>query len=260
MDNSIIVLEHATVRRNGLPILDDVSLTIRQNEHVAIIGPNGAGKSTLVQLISEEIHPLYSPTTKRILFDKERWDVMSLRKHLGIVSQPIQSLCHSTYKAWEIVISGFYSSIGVDFHHQISELEIQKTEKVMKRYGVWHLKDKQMNRMSSGEARKVVIARATVHDPAVMLLDEAVSNLDFPGRLQYRELLEQFDREGKTIILATHELSEIIPAIDKIVVMKNGHIVADGPKKEILNEKLLSSVYETKVFIDGREGLYSAWC
>ncbi|MGH0052362.1 MAG: ABC transporter ATP-binding protein [Sphaerochaetaceae bacterium] len=256
----LIHLEHATVRRQGTAILDDVSLSVFNNEHVAIIGPNGAGKSTLVQVISEEIHPLYSEQTKRILFGKNRWQVLQLRQHLGIVSQALQYLCNSTYKAVEITISGFFSSIGLDFHHQITDTQLKIAEDTMRRYGVWHLRDKQMNRLSSGEARRILLCRASVHNPQVMLLDEAVSNLDFPSRHQYRETLESLDREGKTIILATHELSEIIPAINRIVVMQQGKIVADGKKEEILNEKLLSEVYGANVFIDEREGLYSAWC
>lgn len=153
----------------------------------------------------------------------------------GIVSQAIQYLCNSTYQAWEIAISGFFSSIGLDFHHQITQEQIKIVEEVMHRYGVWHLKDKQMNRLSSGEARRILLCRASVHDPEVMLLDEAVSNLDFPpSRHQYRETLESLDQAGKTIILATHELSEIIPAIKRIVVMKEGgKIVADGGDKKI---------------------------
>ena len=260
MHEQIIHLSHATVRRMGRPILDDVSFSVNKNEHVAIIGPNGAGKSTLVQVISEEIHPLYNEQTKRVLFGKERWQVLELRKHLGIVSQSLQYLCNSTYRGWEIAISGFFSSIGLDFHHQVESFHHEKVEQIMERYGVWHLKDKQMNRMSSGEARRVLLCRASIHDPEVMLLDEAVSNLDFPSRHQYRESLEQLDKEGKTIILATHELSEIIPSIHRIVVMKEGKIVADGSKKEILQEALLSEVYESKVFVDEREGLYTAWC
>lgn len=178
----------------------------------------------------------------------------------GIVSQAIQYLCNSTYQAWEIAISGFFSSIGLDFHHQITQEQIKIVEEVMHRYGVWHLKDKQMNRLSSGEARRILLCRASVHDPEVMLLDEAVSNLDFPSRHQYRETLESLDQAGKTIILATHELSEIIPAIKRIVVMKEGKIVADGDKKDILREDLLSDVYGANVFVDEREGLYTAWC
>ena len=260
MHDQVIELTHATVMRMGKPILDDVSFSVKNNEHVAIIGPNGAGKSTLVQVISEEIHPLYNPQSKRILFGKERWQVIELRKHLGIVSQSLQYLCNSTYKAWEIAISGFFSSIGLDFHHQVEDVHREKTEQVMRSYGVWHLKDKQMNRLSSGEARRILLCRASVHDPKVMLLDEAVSNLDFPSRHQYRQTLEQLDQERKTIILATHELSEIIPSIQRIVVMQEGKIVADGPKKDILQESLLSEVYKSRVFVDEREGLYTAWC
>lgn len=260
MGERIISLEHATVRRMGNPILDDVSLSVKKGEHLAIIGPNGAGKSTLVQVISEEIHPLYNPITKRELFGKEKWQVLELRKHLGIVSQSLQYLCNSTYKAWEIAVSGFFSSIGLDFHHHVTEEHLLKVEEVMRRFDAWRLKDKQMNRLSSGEARRVLLARSSVHEPEVMLLDEAVSNLDFTARHQYRSTLEQLDHDGKTIILATHELSEVIPAINRIVVMNKGKIVADGPKHEIMNEELLSEVYGARVFIDEREGLYNAWC
>lgn len=256
----IVEIKHATVRRNGVNILDDVSLTIEQGTHVAIIGPNGAGKSTLVQVISEEIHPLWSPELSRRLFGKDHWQIMELRKHMGIVSLSLQYLCNSTYLAKEIAMSGFFSSIGLDFHHQVTPQQEQRVQEVMEELDAWHLRDKQMNRLSSGEARRVLLARACVHNPSVMLLDEAVSNLDFPARRQYRSSLESFDKAGKTIILVTHELSEIIPAIDRVIVMSDGKIVADGPKKKIMDEKLLSEVYGTKVFIDEREGLYTAWC
>lgn len=129
----------------------------------------------------------------------------------------------------------------------------------MSTYGILWLWEKQMNRLSSGEARRVLLARAAVHEPEVMLLDEAGASLDFSSRHTYRKSLEQLDREGKTIILATHELSEIIPAINRVVVMKNGAIVADGPKAEILNEELLRKVYEAPIYLDYRDGLYSVW-
>jgi len=256
---TLIELKHATVQRLGQPILDDVSFQVEQNEHVAIIGPNGAGKSTLVQTLSMEVHPLYTPSFKRILFGKSRWEILELRKHLGIVSASLQYLCTSTYKAWEIVVSGFFSSIGLDFHHQVEETHLQRAQEVMETYGILWLWEKQMNRLSSGEARRVLLARAAVHEPEVMLLDEASTALDFPSRHAYRQSLEQLDQSGKTIILATHELSEIIPAIGRVVVMKNGRIVADGPKDQILSEKLLSEVYEAPIYLDRRDGLYSVW-
>lgn len=260
MADPIIHIEHATVRRRGIDILSDVSLSIHEGEHTAIIGPNGAGKSTLVQLISLEIHPLNTPEMQRLLFGRRRWEVLELRKRLGIVSQSLQYLCNSSYKGLEIVLSGFFSSIGLDFHHQVDREMEQKALAVMERYGVLSLSGKQMNRMSSGEARRVLLCRAMVNQPSVFLLDEAGTALDFPARRAYRATLEQLDGEGKTIILATHELSEIIPSIRRVVLMKGGAIVADGPKEAIICETLLSDVYGMPVYVDRRDGLLSAWC
>lgn len=258
--NNIILIEHATVRREGVPILDDVSFSVKEGEHVAVIGANGAGKSTLVQVISEEVHPLYNPSTKRLLFGKERWQVSELRKKLGIVSQSLQWMCNSSDKGFDIVVSGFFSSIGLDFHHHVTEEETEKASLAMERTGCLALRDKQMNRMSSGEARRVLLARACVHDPSVLLLDEAAGALDFPSRAQYRQIVRTFAREGKTIVLVTHELSEIIPEIDRVVVMRQGKIIADGQKEDILTPPLLSEAYGTHVYVDRHDGLYNAWC
>ena len=109
-------------------------------------------------------------------------------------------------------------------------------------------------------AAKALIARAAVNDPPVLMLDEASNALDFPSRSDFRKTISLYAKEGKTIVMVTHELSEIIEEIDRVVVMKNGRIAADGKKEEILNEELLSSVYEQNVYIDRRNGLYSAWC
>jgi iron complex transport system ATP-binding protein len=258
--SEVIRIEHATVRREGVPILDDVSFSVHEGERVAVIGPNGAGKSTLVQVISEEIHPLYNPLGKRILFGNDHWQVSELRKRLGIVSQALQWMCNSTDSAFDIVVSGFFSSIGLDFHHHVTEEEQQKALEAMRRTGSLELKDKQMNRLSSGEARRVLLARACVHDPSVLLLDEAAGALDFPARAHYREIIRTFAQEGRTLILVTHELSEIIPEIDRVVLMRHGRIVADGSKTEMLTAERLSDLYGTKVYVDRHDGLYNAWC
>jgi len=256
----VISLRHIAVRRNGRPILDDVSLDIAGGEHTAIIGPNGAGKSTLVQIMSEEIHPFWQPESQRLLFGKDRWNVLELRKRLGIVSQSLQYLCNTSFSALDIVLSGFFSSIGLDFHHQVTPEMLEKANDVLKEQGVLHLADKRMRNLSSGEARRVLLARACVHDPSVMLLDEAVSNLDLPAKRNYREALEAFHASGKTLVLVTHDLSEIIPAIGRVIVLKEGRVLADGPKAEVLTEAVLSDAYGTSVFLAQRDGRFNAWC
>ncbi|MDX9940098.1 MAG: ATP-binding cassette domain-containing protein [Sphaerochaetaceae bacterium] len=256
----IISLQNITVRRAGRVTLDAVSLDIRAGEHVAIIGANGAGKSTLVQVMSEEVHPLWSPDSHRILFGSSRWQVLELRKRMGIVSAALQYLCTTSYPARHIVLSGYFSSIGLDFHHQVTEAMEEAAGKCLLQQGVLHLAEKPMRSLSSGEARRVLLARATVHDPQVMLLDEAVSNLDLPAKKSYRESLERFAHEGRTIILVTHDLSEIIGEIGRVVVLKQGRIIADGPKRDVLSEDLLSEAYGTRIFLSEREGRFNAWC
>lgn len=256
----IISLKNITVRRAGRPILDSVSLDIFAGEHVAIIGANGAGKSTLVQVMSEEVHPIWSPDSRRILFGHDRWKVLELRKRMGIVSAALQFLCTTSYPVRHIVLSGFFSSIGLDFHHQVTADMVEAANRYLDEQGVLHLAEKSMRTLSSGEARRVLLARAMVHDPEVMLLDEAVSNLDLPAKRSYRDALESFARAGRTVILVTHDLSEIIGEIGRVVVLKHGQILADGPKREILNEELLSDAYGTRVFLSEREGRFNAWC
>lgn len=256
----VVSLRNITVRRSGRPILDSLSLDIYANEHVAIIGANGAGKSTLVQVMSEEVHPLWAPDSRRLLFGKERWRVLELRKRMGIVSQSLQYMCNTTFPVRHIVLSGFFSSIGLDFHHQVTEeMEFLANQRLVEQ-GIAHLADKPMRTLSSGEARRALLARAVVHDPAVMLLDEAVSNLDLPAKRMYRDSLEAFAEEGRTLILVTHDLSEIIADIGRVVAIKEGRIIADGPKREILTEDILGEVYGTRVFVSEREGRFNAWC
>lgn len=259
-DQSIISLQNISVRRSGRTILDSIDLDIREGEHVAIIGANGAGKSTLVQVMSEEIHPLWSPESQRILFGRSRWQVLELRKRMGIVSAALQFMCTTSYPVRHIVLSGYFSSIGLDFHHQVTEQMVEAADACLAEQGVLHLANKPMRSLSSGEARRVLLARATVHDPQVMLLDEAVSNLDLPAKRSYREALQRFARDGRTIILVTHDLSEIIAEIGRVVVLKAGKILADGQKRKILNESLLSEAYGTQVFLSEREGRFNAWC
>lgn len=256
----IVSLRNITVRRSGRPILNNISLDIARGEHTAVIGANGAGKSTLVQVVSEEVHPLWNPDSRRLLFGRDHWQVLELRRRMGIVSQSLQYLCNTTYPARQIVLSGYFSSIGLDFHHQVTREMTERADEVLASQGVLSLADKPMRTLSSGEARRVLLARACVHDPEVMLLDEAVSNLDLPAKRAYRDSLEAFHREGRTLILVTHDLSEIIGAIGRVIVLKEGVILADGPKREVLNETLLSEAYGTPVFLSEREGRFTAWC
>ncbi|MDC7244806.1 MAG: ATP-binding cassette domain-containing protein [Sphaerochaetaceae bacterium] len=259
-EREIIRLRHISVKREGRYILKDISLSINENENVAIIGSNGAGKSTLVNVMCQYIHPLYSEKSERFLFGQDKWNIVELQKRLGIVNQELQYLCNSDYTVKEIVLSGFFSSIGLDFHHQVTEQMIEKAESILADYHMMHFADKRMNSLSSGETKKVLLARANIHNPKVMLLDEGNANLDLPSKKEFVSQLDRFASSGKNIILVTHDISQIIEEIERVIILKNGRIFRDGPKMEVLKESVLSEAFDTKVFVSEREGRFNAWC
>ncbi len=256
----IIQLENITVKREDRPILNNISLSIEDGQSVAIIGSNGAGKSTLVDVMSEQVHPVQTEGTKRLLFGDDNWNIVELQKKMGIVSQSLQYLCNTNYSVEEIVLSGFFSSIGLDFHHIITHEMHNRVNDVLSEYHMKHLKDNRMNTLSSGEARKALLMRASVHSPSVMLLDEVTTNLDLPSKKEYLKHISEYAHGEKTVILVTHDISQIVKDIERVIVLKDGKILADGPKDHILSEELLSEAYSTKVFVSRRDGRYNAWC
>ncbi|MGD1822178.1 MAG: ABC transporter ATP-binding protein [Pleomorphochaeta sp.] len=256
----LIEIKNASVRRNNKLILKDTSFSIKKGEHVAILGPNGAGKSTLLNVCSMEIHPLWNEKLYINRFGKENLSKEELRKHIGVVSQTIFQMCNTTYPVKDVVTSGIFSSIGIDFHHRITKEHIDKTLFSLKNNYCEHLVDKGMNTLSTGEAQRVLLARALVHNPDLLLLDEAASGLDFPSRSHYRKALENAINNGKTIIMITHELSQILPEIQTIILMKDGQIYKKGNKEDLLNEDVLSKLYDQRVYVAKKNGIYSAWC
>jgi iron complex transport system ATP-binding protein len=257
---NLITIENASVRVNGTNIIEDINFEINKGEHIAVLGPNGAGKSTLFNVCCMEIHPLWSEKLKIIRFGKERISKDELRQKMGIVSKELLGICSSSYVARDIIAGGLLSSIGLDFHHHLSKEMWDKVDEIITKYDCTKLQTKRMKDLSTGEAQKILLARALVLEPELVLLDEAANGLDFPSRSIYRDTLNTISKEGKTIVLITHDLSQILPVINKIVFMKDGKIVESGNKEDMLTEKKLSVMYGKEVYLDKRNGLYSAWC
>lgn len=253
-------LSHVTVRRQGKDILKDVSVTIPQDQHTAILGPNGSGKSTLIQVISKEIHPVYDPAMVISILGKERWNVFELRKHFGIVSNALQELCNRSYAVHEVIVSGFFSSIGIDRNHEVTPEMQELVRTVAENLQVSHLMHQRMNRLSSGEARRVLIARALINGPSTLILDEAVNSLDLRSQYQFKSIIRDIAQRGTQIILVTHDLADIIPEIEHVIIMKQGTIFGYGRKEDLLTERILSEVYDTPVYVDHRDGWFKAWC
>ncbi len=253
----LIEFHNVSIARGEKRALNELNLSIACGEHIAILGPNGSGKSTLIKAITRELYPLQSngPASVRIL-GRDIWNVFELRPHLGIVSSDLMQLCTRNYSAREIVLSGFFSSIGIWPNHVVTPAMESKTNEVIELLEIRALADRNVDELSSGEARRVLIARALVHAPQALLLDEPTASLDFRAVRELRETLRKIAAAGTSMILVTHHLEDIIPEIARVVILKQGCIVRDGAKRDVLTSDELSRLFDLPAEVLERGGYF----
>jgi iron complex transport system ATP-binding protein len=245
--------------RGEKTVLHDITLRIQAGEHVAILGPNGCGKSTLIKTITRECYPLNREGSSLKIFGREAWNIFELRPLLGIVSNDLMSTCTRDITGLEAVLSGFFSSIGIQPYHHVTEAMLAKAREVLDLLEVPHLADRFMDELSSGEGRRILIARAMVHDPLALLLDEPANSLDVHATLELRALLRKLAQSGIGILVVTHHLPDIIPEITRVILLKDGRIFADGSKAELLTSERLTHLFGLSVELAHRDGYYHLW-
>src|SRR5690242_1063499 len=239
--------------------LKDVSLRIGPGEHVAILGPNGCGKSTLIKTITRECYPLVRAGSSVRILGRDQWNVFELRKLLGIVSSDLMTICTRDATGRDIALSGFFSSIGIWPLQQVTPEMHRNAEQALAMLEISHLADRFTDEMSSGEARRVLLARALVHDPHALILDEPSTALDLFAQHELRQIFRKLAQAGIGIVMVTHHLSDLIPEIDRVVLMERGRIVADGPKREVLVASRLSDLFGLPLELSERDGHYNLW-
>ncbi len=236
--------------------LKGITFSVDAGEHAAILGPNGSGKSTLIKVITRECYPRFPEVSKVRIWGQERWGLFDLRALLGIVTNDLVETCTKPYSALETALSGFFGSIGIWPNHSVTAEMEQKALAALKFFDVDHLAAKPLTEMSSGEARRAVFARALVHDPKALLLDEPTNSLDIRAQHEVREAMRKLAQAGVSILLVTHHLPDIIPEIGRVIAIKNGAIFFDGAKQEALQGDKMSELFDYRVLVDQKNGLY----
>ncbi|HEX4748497.1 MAG TPA: ATP-binding cassette domain-containing protein [Bryobacteraceae bacterium] len=259
MDFPLLELQNVSVQRGDSLIFNNLSLRIERGEHVAILGPNGSGKSTLIKLITRECYPLATAESCFEILGHRNWNIFDLRAHLGIVSNDLMARCTRDITGRELVLSGFFGSIGIWPNHHVTLAMREAAEAAMLRLHVAHLADRWLDELSSGEARRLLIARALIHHPSTLLLDEPTTSLDLAAQRELREHLRDLVRSGLTLLLVTHHLEEVIPEIDRVVLLRQGAIFTDGPKSQVLTAQRLSSLFGLPLELACSDGIYRAW-
>jgi len=246
------------LKEENQKVLDGISLKIYEGENVAVLGPNGAGKSSLIKIMTRDYYPFGDDEGGSFkIWGNDRWDVFDLRAQLGIVSNDLQHICTREITGLETVLSGFFSSIGL-FKERVTPGMKKKALKIIEFLEIGHLQHRRMDHMSSGEARRFLIGRALVHDPKALILDEPANSLDLHALYKFSETLSKIARFGTSMILVTHNLSDIIPQISRVILMKSGRIHSDGPKESVLTDKKISELFEAPVEIKQKDGYYYA--
>jgi iron complex transport system ATP-binding protein len=256
-DKSLLLdLQNITVLRGDNVGLEELSLQVAQGEHICILGPNGSGKSTLIKVITRECYPLAKEMSRMSILGRSLWNIFELRSMLGIVSPDLLAACSTDATGIDLVLSGFFSSTRIFPNHQTLPEQRARASAALKRLGVSHLAERPVAAMSSGEAKRTLIARALVHNPQTLLFDEPGNALDIGGQVELRDTMRELARMGLGILLVTHHVSEIIPEIERVVLLQKGRVLADGPKERVLNNELLAQLFGMKVNLILEDGYY----
>jgi iron complex transport system ATP-binding protein len=263
----VLRIRDATVRKGSGRhlVLDHLSLEIFPGEHTAVLGPNGSGKSSLIKLISQEYRPLVRGSLEPAvqIFGRDRWEVFELRSRLGIVSadlhhQFVQTAGSRSLRGLDAVVSGFFASLGVHGHHEVTDDMWQRGWDALGIMEASHLAEKPVQEMSTGEARRTLIARALVSKPPALLLDEPTAGLDMVARHRFLETVRSLAQRGTTIIFVTHQLHDIIPEVRRVVLLRGGRVHLDGHKHEVLTQVNLSETFGAPLHVEETDaGYYS---
>lgn len=261
----ILELADATVVKDGRRVLDRLTLTIAEGEHTAIVGPNGAGKSLLVSLLTHEQRPIApaNGTPAVRVFGRQNWDLFELRSQLGIISadlhqQFVNGNSEGSITAEAAVLSAFLSSYGILRYGTVTNEMRQRAEAALEAAGASGLAHRTLDEMSSGEARRVLLARALVTSPRALVLDEPTTGLDLVARHGFMETVRRLARTGTTVVLITHHIEEIFPEVQRVILLRGGRILADGPAAANLTAARLSELFDFPVAVDVSEGYHYA--
>ncbi|MDR1052131.1 MAG: ATP-binding cassette domain-containing protein [Deltaproteobacteria bacterium] len=249
MTGEVVRLENILLRRGPLTLLDGVDWLVAPGEHWALLGPNGAGKTLILRIVTGYVWP----TDGRVTVLGRRlgeYDLRLLRRSIGWVSQALADLMPGGTPVREVVVSGCLASLGL--YTEPEPEMVEKAEALAVDFGLKDLLDRPFARLSSGERQRALLARAALPEPALLILDEPMSNLDMGGRELFLGLLSRLARAPRapSLILTTHNINEIAPFMTSALVVKKGRVVGAGPLERTLTPECLGRAFDLDLRVE----------
>jgi iron complex transport system ATP-binding protein len=254
MGNIWLDANHVEAWLGGRPVIHDLCLKLRIKESTTILGPNGAGKSTIVNLINRNLYPLAKPNSHLKLFDQTTINIWQLRSSLGLASSDLETRFSPQIKAKELILSGFFGSTRLGRDQIPNAQQLAKSESLLQQLNLDAFAGQPFGQLSDGQRRRLMIARALVHNPKVLVLDEPCRALDLKACHQLLDTMRKLCHQGTTLLVITHRIDTIIPEMSRILFVQQGRLVADGTPKQLLLDHKLSELFDTPLRVLEHKG------
>ncbi len=256
--DAVLQFVDVTIRRGSKILLDRINWTVEEDERWAVLGPNGAGKTTLLQVAAAVMHP----TSGAAYVFGERLgsvDVFELRPRIGLASAALEQRIPNGERVLDVVVSAGYSVLG-RWREAYGRADMRRAGKLLNRMGVGPLGERTYGTLSQGERQRVLIARALMTDPELLLLDEPAAGMDLGGREDLLRRLTRFaaDPDAAASVLVTHHVEELPPGISHVMLLREGVVVAAGLVRDVLTDKHLSATFGLKLHVEKRGGRWYA--
>ena len=241
--------------KNDFRVIKDLNLKLAYSENVILIGPNGSGKSSLIEIINRSIYPVITKESKLKIFEKELINLWELRKRISIVNNDIKNRINPNLQVFDLILSGLYGKYC--YIKNQSERDSYEVEKIMKSMNISNLSKKYFSYLSDGEKQICLIARALINEPNILILDEPVANLDYKSKFFVVDKINELSKLNTKILCVTHDISTITKIYDRVIMLKDGKIIADGNQSKVLNSENLNKLYGIRVKITKNNELWN---
>lgn len=240
----IISLDNVSYIRNGKYILKDINWHVNRGEHWVILGPNGSGKTTTLNMVNGYIFPSQGHV-KVLEFEFGHSSIIELRKRIGWVSSALSQFIPTNDYPLHIVLSGKFASLGL--WEKVDDDDIARANEILDLLKIRHLAERKYGMLSQGEKQKVLIGRALMNHPDIIIFDEAFNGLDIFARYDMEITINELAEGNITFILVTHNTDEILPVFGKALLLKDGQVHSQGDIDDMIQYDNLSDFYGANV-------------